>query len=179
MLRRAPASLVIIGVDLKKTSPAYGRILGFRTVVSEAGLDSREFLTHLGNEYSEIEPRMMRIFEEIEKDYPGRKKGIFVSNDTAANVLLNLVLKRYGKLPDEYLIIGFDDSPISRETVIPISTIRQDIRTMADTAMELLIRQMKEGKRSSASKQIEHRIINTELVIRETTVRMDHGKEKR
>ena len=165
--------LIHINADLNKVSPAYGRILGFRNVAAKSGLPAKEYLTYLGNEYLEIKPKMESILADIEKNYPGVKKGIFVSNDTAAYVLVNLLLKRYKYLPDDYLIVGFDDSLISRESVIPITTIHQDIRTMADTAMDLLVRQMKDRAKNIdwASAPLEHRIIKTELLVRETTKR--------
>jgi len=31
------------------------------------------------------------------------RKGIFMANDTHANILLNLLMREYGCLPDEYL----------------------------------------------------------------------------
>lgn len=43
-------------------------------------------------------------------------------NDTHANILLNIIIKKYGCLPDRYKIVGFDNSPISKEAIIPIST---------------------------------------------------------
>ena len=39
----------------------------------------------------------------------------FLANDTTANTLLNLIIRRYGYLPKEYCIVGFDNSPTSRE----------------------------------------------------------------
>lgn len=50
-----------------------------------------------------------------------------MANDTHANILLNLIMRKYGVLPDEYRIVGFDDSPIASEAIIPISTIGQQI----------------------------------------------------
>lgn len=50
-----------------------------------------------------------------------------MANDTHANILLNLIMRKYGCLPDEYRIVGFDDSPIASEAIIPISTIGQQI----------------------------------------------------
>ena len=59
-------------------------------------------------------------------------------NDTHANVLLNILFQRYGKLPETYQIIGFDNSPISREAVIPLSTVGQQISVIANEAMDIL-----------------------------------------
>ena len=45
-------------------------------------------------------------------------------------------------LPDDYKIIGFDDSPVSREAIVPISTVGQQIDKIAASAMEILHEQI-------------------------------------
>lgn len=92
-------------------------------------------------------------------------------NDTHANVLLNLLFQKYGRLPDDYKIIGFDNSPISGEAVIPTSTIGQQIPVIAEEAMELLSMQMTERKKRRPIPLTEpiHKVITPVLICRETT----------
>ena len=78
---------------------------------------------------------------------PPMRKGIFMANDTHANILLNLLMREYGCLPDEYRIVGFDDSPIASEAIVPITTIGQQIDKIAYEAMNLLVSQMNERKK--------------------------------
>ena len=108
--------------------------------------------------------------DTLEEKYPQRKKGIFISNDTHANILLNILVRRYGKLPETYKIIGFDNSPISSEAVIPMSTIGQQIPEIAREAMELLAQQMTERKkrRPVPLEAPVHKIIPPVLIRRET-----------
>ena len=94
-----------------------------------------------------MQKNLGEILNELEIEYAGLRKGIFISNDTHANVLLNLLIKKYGKLPDDYFIVGFDNSPISREAVIPISTVGQQIDKIAFEAVSLLVEQMNEQKK--------------------------------
>ena len=56
-----------------------------------------------------------------------------------------------GHFPDEYRILGYDDSPIASEAIIPISTVGQQIKKIAFEAMELLVTQMNERKKASIS----------------------------
>ena len=63
-----------------------------------------------------------------------RKKVFLLANDTYANIFLNLVFQKYGTLPQEYQIMGFDNSPIANESIIPISTIGQQIDQISKTA---------------------------------------------
>lgn len=64
---------------------------------------------------------------------------------------MNLLFQKYGKLPEDYQIVGFDNSPIANEAILPITTIGQQIDKIAKTAMELLILQMDEMKKENLS----------------------------
>lgn len=114
---------------------------------------------------------MIDIFEYIKKKYPNQKKGLFMANDTYANIMLNIIFREYGTLPEEYRIIGFDDSPIAREAIIPISTVGQQIDKMAYEAMELLVTQMNERKKRRPEPQTEliHKNVTPILIRRDTT----------
>ena len=46
--------------------------------------------------------------------------GVFLANDTYASMFLNLIFQKYGKLPKDYQIVGFDDSPIASEAILPL-----------------------------------------------------------
>ena len=98
------------------------------------------------------------------------KIGLFMPNDTYASILLNIIVQEYGKLPDRYRIIGFDNSPVSREAIIPISTIGQQVGVMADSTMELLTAQINERRKHRPTPDPEpiHRIITPILIKRET-----------
>ena len=94
-----------------------------------------------------IRSNVKNIFNEIEEKYPAQKKGVFLANDTYASMFLNLIFQKYGKLPKDYQIVGFDDSPIASEAILPITTVGQQIEKIAQTAMELLVLQMNEMKK--------------------------------
>ena len=64
-------------------------------------------------------------------------------------MFLNLIFQKYGELPSSYEIIGFDNSPIASEAILPLTTIGQQIDIIAQTAMELLVQQMEEQKKRS------------------------------
>lgn len=94
-----------------------------------------------------------------------------MANDTHANIMLNIIFREYGTLPDEYRIIGFDDSPIATEAIIPISTVGQQIDKIAYEAVELLVSQMNERKkrRPNPQKELIHKKITPILMRRDTT----------
>ena len=98
---------------------------------------------------------MKVIFNNIDEKYPDKKKGVFLANDTYANMFLNLVIQKYGCLPDSYEIVGFDNSPIAN----------------ARTAMDLLVKQMDNRKQRKPEPDLAptHKKIAPVLIRRETT----------
>ncbi len=151
--------------------PAYGRIRGFLDICEEKQLKHEILYREFGNTYEQIRGVLSEVIEDLDTRYPGQKKGIFISNDTHANVLLNLLFRKYGTLPDDYLIVGFDNSPISSEAVIPISTVGQQINVIAHEAVSLLVEQMNERKkrRTAPLPAPIHKVVTPILIRRETT----------
>ena len=92
--------------------------------------------------------------------------------DTLASIFLNLVLKKYGELPPTYQVVGFDDSPIASEYLIPFSTIHQQIDVLTKEAMDILVMQMKNRKkrRPAIMETPIHKTVLPTLIKRETTI---------
>ncbi len=159
-----------------KNVPAYGRIKGFLDVCTEKDLTHELILKEMGNSYESLQEHLSAIICHLEQKYKRQKKGIFLSNDTQANVFLNLLIRKYSSLPDDYLIIGFDNSPISREAVLPISTMGQQIDKIAYEAVNLLVEQMDERKkrRPVPLKEPVHKVVAPVLFRRETTEKFDN-----
>lgn len=166
--------LIHINSSADKNVPAYGRIEGFLDLCAEKQFPHEVILKEMGSTHESIQKYLKAILDDLEQKYAGKKKGIFLSNDSQANVFLNLLIRKYGSLPDDYLIIGFDNSPISREAVIPISTIGQQIDKIAYEAVSLLVEQMNERKkrRPAPLKEPVHKVITPILIRRETTEKM-------
>ena len=153
------------------TLPTYGRIRGFEDICNEHHVVHELIQRNLGNTYQETLTQLKNIFNEIEEKYPSQKKGVFLANDTYASMFLNLIFQKYGKLPKDYQIVGFDDSPIASEAILPITTVGQQIDIIAQTAMELLVLQMNEMKKRKPAplKEPVHKQITPVLIRRNTT----------
>lgn len=166
--------LIHINSSCDKNVPAYGRIRGFLDICEETGLPHELILKEMGNSHESLRENLTAVLCELDRKYAGKKKGIFLSNDTQANVFLNLLVRKYGSLPGDYLIISFDNSPISKEALIPISTIGQQIDKIAMEAVSLLVEQMNERKkrRPVPLKEPVHKVISPILLKRETTERI-------
>lgn len=160
--------LIHINSRVNKNIPSYKRIEGFKDTCEKNGQDYKFYFSDIGNTFEESYDALYKIYKDIEKQYPNKKKGIFLSNDTHANIFLNILIKNKKAIPDEYEIIGFDNSPISKEAIIPITTVGQNISQISDCAIKSLLRQIniKEQKKNYS---LEHITIETEIFIRETT----------
>lgn len=160
-----------INSNVQADVPAYGRIRGFQDICEEHKIKYELIIRDLGHSPQEIHKCMLEIYEYLKQNYPNQKKGLFMANDTHANSMLNIIFREYGCLPDEYRIIGFDDSPIAGQAIIPISTVGQQIDKLAYEAMELLVDLMNERKKRRPKPQIEliHKNITPILIRRETT----------
>ena len=170
--------LIHINSKVPENWPDYQRIKGFQDFCMDHGVKNDIIYTELGTSFDICSKNLTSVFERLEEKYDGQKKGIFISGDTYANLFLNLIVRKYGFLPEDYFIIGFDNSPISREAIIPISTIGQQIDKLAHEAVSLLVELMNERKkrRPALFTQPIHRVVTPVLFRRETTEK-DDGPE--
>ncbi len=72
--------------------------------------------------------------------YPARPTAIFASNDEMAAGCLAAAYKKGLRVPDTLSIVGFDDSPIATAVYPQLTTIRQSLTDMVETAVELLVK---------------------------------------
>ena len=172
LLAKTGADILIhINVELSPQVPSYGRIKGCSDICEEYQIPHELILTDTGHSYEESSLILKDLLETIDSKYQGKTKGIFLPNDTFANIMLNHLIQKYGQLPDDYKIIGFDDSPVSREAIVPISTVGQQIDKIAASAMEILHEQITERhkRKPALSSEPVHKIIPPILINRKTT----------
>lgn len=164
--------LIHINAEFSSQIPSYGRIKGFTDICKEYQIPHELILTDTGHSYEETSQILKNLIDDIDIRYTGKTKGIFLPNDTFANIVLHHLIRRYRKLPDDYKLIGFDDSPVSREAIVPISTVGQQIDKIAAAAMEILNVQIKEShkRKPALSSEPVHQIIPPVLIHRETTL---------
>ena len=163
--------LIHLNSPTKENIPAYRRLAGFQDACVKAGVPHKVIIRDFGLSYQEAAAPLQEIFDNIEQKYAGQKKGIFLSNDDHANILLNLLIRKYHTLPDDYELIGFDGAPISEQAIYPISTVGQQIDQIADEAVSLLVSQMQERKKRHPVPLAEpvHKTVPPLLIRRQTT----------
>lgn len=151
--------------------PAYGRITGFQDCCREREVRCEVLYRPVDRSHEGDQTILQEIIDTLEQEHKGEKKGIFLSNDTLASTMMNLLFRKYGRLPDDYLIVGFDNSPASREAIIPISTVGQQVDKLAGEAVRLVVEQIaarKAGKPFRGKKPV-HLVIDPVLIRREST----------
>jgi LacI family transcriptional regulator len=89
---------------------------------------------------------------------------IFACNDDMAAGVIRVAHQMGIHIPDELSVAGYDDIPLARQIFPALTTIRQPVRTMAETALEILMDQM----RATPALDKPHTIA-AELRIREST----------
>ena len=84
---------------------------------------------------------------------------------------MNALVQKYSTFPNHWKLIGFDDSPISSEAIIPFSTIRQNVDEISKQAIQLLMDLVEEKKSGKTLKEdsYHHITIPVSLIQRETT----------
>lgn len=163
--------LVHINSTENPNAPSMKRIRGFEDTCHQHGVCVRMFLHEYPQNFTLAHERVDQILASVEQEFPNKKIGFFVSNDTFAQLLINRLVREGRHIPEQFEVIGFDDSPIAQQAVVPISAVRQNVHQMASTAMRMLDQQIelhRSGK--DATPPLQHAVIEPSLVLRESTL---------
>ncbi|WP_026313586.1 LacI family DNA-binding transcriptional regulator [Actinomadura flavalba] len=90
--------------------------------------------------------------------------GVFCANDLLAIGLVNELVKRGVRVPEDIAVIGYDDIELAGSAAVPLTTIRQPRRELGWEAAELALAEYAEG----ASHEHRQVVLAPELVVRET-----------
>lgn len=134
------------------------RLQGARAAVAEAEVPVRlsETPMHLAAELTGAD---VAAYLDAAGDPPD---GIFAASDQIAITTLQVLAARGLSAPADIKVIGYDDLPLARSSVPPLSTIRQDIAAGAHHLIESLLKRI-EGKATGSV------VLNPQLVVRAST----------
>lgn len=68
--------------------------------------------------------------------------GVFIGNDASALGLMQVLLERGVRIPQDLKIIGHDDETGAAQAPVPLSTIRVDYRSMGQWGVDLLLHRL-------------------------------------
>lgn len=93
-----------------------------------------------------------------------KASAIFVAADIMAIGLLKAYIEAGKKIPDDLSIIGFDNIKFAQYTVPGLTTVKQDTFMKGRMSAEMILNDLKEGKRTNHSI-----IIQPEIIVRGST----------
>ncbi|MDR7102101.1 LacI family DNA-binding transcriptional regulator [Croceicoccus sp. BE223] len=112
------------------------RYAGARDAAEAAGVPIDVYPTHLSPD------RMAGEITAHIDTIVGRANGIFAATDTLAVAALRELRERGVAVPGRMRLVGFDDLPISAQTMPPLTTVHQDIAAGARGLVDLLLRRI-------------------------------------
>jgi DNA-binding LacI/PurR family transcriptional regulator len=101
---------------------------------------------------------------------PVKPDAVFVYNDLAALGFEKAILEQGLRIPSDVAIVGFDDIERGEYALVPLSTVRQPTKLIGKEAVSLLLKLMQEKKANI------HKVLDTKLVIRESSGKKNHAR---
>jgi DNA-binding LacI/PurR family transcriptional regulator len=132
------------------------RLAGYRQALAAAGLPVDDGLVAEGDFSEASGVAAMRSLLGRRPDVDA----VFAANDLMAVGALRTLREAGRSVPADVAVVGFDDSPLSRVTEPPLSTVRQPVEEMGRRMAELLVRLITEGEAAGSL------VLPTELVVR-------------
>lgn len=138
------------------------RFEGFQAALGEAGIAPDRTLVQQGY-YT------YRSGLEAAEKLLARKQGptaIFASNDDMAAAVVSVAHRRGLDVPRDLSVVGFDDTSAATTVWPELTTIRQPIASMADSAIDILLRSIR--RKEQATKVVVDHVVAHVLVQRDS-----------
>lgn len=147
---------ICLGFDLDSRGAMLSRQTGFTDFCNEQHLSNKVYELPSSKQGRDVLKRaMMATLQEIMTDFSDQKIGIFAISDAYAQMALTLLQEMKIDVPNKVQIIGFDGGKSSQNALPELSSIRQPVELIAQTATDNLNQQIRgEGKRHPVSRDI-------------------------
>lgn len=164
--------LVHINSHITDEVPSIDRIKAFNDICKDKNIEYMVFYEDFNSDIDDTNNKLNNIFKKIENNYPNKKIGVFLSNDTLANYFVKILVKNNKSIPNEYEVIGFDDSPAAIESFIPLTSIRQNVESITDNTLAILNERIKinHKKKKVNLPPNKHIIIEPTIIKRDSTL---------
>jgi DNA-binding LacI/PurR family transcriptional regulator len=134
-----------------------GRIDGWRETLIAAGADvppvlPADWTPASGHAAGQMLARMPEV------------TAIFAANDHLALGIMAAMRERGRRIPDDVSIVGFDDIPEAAYFVPPLTTIRPNFDEVARASLDMLLEQIRTGRRSAQIRTIAPELIRRSSV---------------
>lgn len=140
LLSKGHRNLAFIGPEAIGNGVIMHRLQGFCSCLRESGIQlPPEHIINFAGQNMEDILKML-------KQGPDPVTGIFTTADNCAFDIYGAAYNLGYHIPQDFSVIGFDDSSMSRRVVPPLTTIRQDIWEKARIACQMLMKKIENPK---------------------------------
>jgi LacI family transcriptional regulator len=146
------------------SSTSEEREAGFRRALRENGVEADEELLLFGD--FRVGKSRAAATELLSRG--NRPTAVFAANDVMAIAVLDVALRFGIRVPEDLAVVGFDDIPIASSSPISLTTVRSDLRTMAEEATRLLLELIRDPCHPGHLKPI-RKILPVTLQVRRTS----------
>ncbi|HJO93032.1 MAG TPA: LacI family DNA-binding transcriptional regulator [Victivallales bacterium] len=151
-----------------KTLTGIDRLEGFKNAVNDAGISDKNILI-IDGRYS-VDSGKETMKKLLESHF--KPTAVFAASDLQAAGALYIAGHSGIKVPGELSIIGHDDIDLSYLVNPNLTTMAQPKRQLGELAMDLLINKIENKASKIISDDNKDIVLNTKLVIRESTGRV-------
>ncbi|MEU8936318.1 LacI family DNA-binding transcriptional regulator [Streptomyces sp. NPDC048409] len=138
---------------------ARARLDGYYAALARNGVPVRPELVRTGEFQEESGHRLMAEL----LDLPEPPTAVFACDDVLAMGAIKAAAEHGLAVPHDLSVVGFDDVPFTQWTAPPLTTVRQPLAAMAETAVRIL---MQRDRTSSEPQRME---LATKLIVRGST----------
>jgi DNA-binding LacI/PurR family transcriptional regulator len=130
------------------------RIAGFKNAMESKGISREDTLDFCGD---------LEDPSFIDSIISATPEALICANDTTAMMLMNSLIQRGVKIPDDLRMIGIDDVKIASMAMVPLTSIHQPCRAIGSAAVNTMVRRIENRKMCAHDVHVD-----VELVVRES-----------
>ena len=138
------------------------RVDGYRSALERAGIQFNSELLRVGDFHVTSGKQCGESLLSMTEP----PTAIFAGSDLQACGVYEAARLLGLRVPEDLSVVGYDDLRLARWVGPPLTTIRQPLTEMAETAVRLLLRMSDEGEPGLSSQRVD---LATSLVVREST----------
>lgn len=157
-------NIILLSGDIEKGNVNYYRYLGYLEALEEAGIEYNEDLI-ISNPAT-----MVGGYHSAQVVFEKRATAVFTLSDVSAMGLIKGLNELGLSVPNDISVVGFDDFYFSEFLTPSLTTIRQDIFSKGQMAVNMLLDQI-ENKGNLKEKKV---MLPVELKVRQSTT--NHNK---
>jgi LacI family transcriptional regulator len=166
LLNQGITRAAVIGISPDHISTINDRVNGFETAMIEAGCHiPSEWQIRAPFEHTEkvIKENLQRFYQR--GDLP---EAIFTLNNNLTTTTLKLLRKLSLRIPQDVLLIGFDDVVYFSFMCPPITAIEQPIDQISEKAFDLLLKQIQKKEIAKHENSV---VLPVDILIRESSLK--------